>query len=103
MGVHGDEEALKEVEFGMKILKFHKSSFERQIDEAVKIQYNRNHKILNSKSEFNRCKLPRLGLKWGGKEFNSEKEMDKEIDEMEKTLEEKIRQLRKRRSKERNR
>ena len=39
----------EKVRFHMKILKYHKSSFERQIDEAVKIQNNRQFNILNSK------------------------------------------------------
>ena len=35
------------VDFHMRVMKYHKSSFERQIDEAVKIQYSRQHNILN--------------------------------------------------------
>jgi hypothetical protein len=50
---------LENVEFLMKAIKYHRSAFER------KIQLNRSHRILNSKYEYNRCALPRLGLKLG--------------------------------------
>ena len=52
-----------EVIFMMKALRFHKSAFEQQVHEAVLIQENRSHNILNSHSEYNRCALPRLGTK----------------------------------------
>ena len=53
-----------EVQFRMKAVKFHMSAFERQIYESVRIQIIRqDHHLLNSKSEFNRCALPRLGSK----------------------------------------
>ena len=35
---------------------------------SVLIQTNRNHNSLNSKSEYNRSALPRLGLKMGDQE-----------------------------------
>ena len=57
-----------EVKFLMKAVKFHKSAFERQIQEAVLIQANRAHHLLNSKSEYNRCALPRLGTRLGERE-----------------------------------
>ena len=60
----------------MKVLQLHKSSFERQIDEAVKIQLNRQFNILNSKSEYKRSLIPRLGVKIGHKVFKSKKEYD---------------------------
>lgn len=45
---------LSEVEFGMKVLKYTQSSFERQIRESVVIQVERqNHELLNSRSEYN--------------------------------------------------
>ena len=62
---HADEE-LESMEFGMKILKTHRSAFNRQISESVLIQtHNKNHVILNSRSEYNRCALPRLTAKMG--------------------------------------
>ena len=52
----------------MKVITFHRSAFERQIQEAVLIQANIRHHILNSKSEYNQFALPRLGTKLGEKE-----------------------------------
>ena len=88
-------EDMEKIDIRMKVVKFHKSSFERQIHESVLIQSNRNHWLLNSKAEFNRCAIPRLGLKLGDKEF---REKNKELIEEEKReaeLEEKIRNLKK--------
>ena len=86
----------EDVTFHMKVLKYHKSSFERQIDEAVKIQHNRQHNILNSKSEYNRSSIPRLGVKMGFKNFKTRHEHDDEArSDEDKKIEEKIRLLRK--------
>ena len=74
---HGGEDP-KQIKFHMKVLQFHKSSFERQIDEAVKIQLNRQFNILNSKSEYKSSFIPRLGVKMGHKVFKSKKEYDDE-------------------------
>ena len=84
------------VKFGMKIVKYCQTSFERQILESVLIQSERkHHNILNSRSEYNRCSLPRLTTKMGE---DSYKEFGKEI-ENEKNeeikIEKKIRELRK--------
>ena len=52
---------IKEVEFGIKVLKYTQSAMERQILESVKIQEEREkHQILNSKAEYSRCTIPRL-------------------------------------------
>ena len=72
------EESPADIIFRMKIVCFKRSAYERQIHESVMIQQNRNHQLLNSKSEFNRCSLPRLTVKLG----------DKEMDELSKTLRE---------------
>ena len=54
----------------MRVLSYHHSSFDRQVQESVEIQIARKeHLILNSKSEYNRCALPRLGVQLGEKEF----------------------------------
>ena len=67
--VHGDEE-IKDIVFHAKVIKFTRSAFERQILESVIIQDKReNNHILNSKSEYNRCSLPRLTTKMGEKEI----------------------------------
>jgi hypothetical protein len=67
------------VEFRMKAVKFHKTAFERQVYESVKIQNIReHHDILNSKAEFNRCAIPRLGLKMGDSETRERKKMKRQ-------------------------
>ena len=89
---HGDEDP-ETVKFHMRVLQYHKSSFERQIDEAVKIQTNRQNNILNSKSEYIRSSIPRLGVKMGYKVFKTRKEYecDEQREEDERKTEEKIR------------
>jgi hypothetical protein len=62
-------EEFGEMKFQMKVLKFTRTAFERQILESVLIQENRNHNLLNSKSEFNRCSIPRITLKMGESEI----------------------------------
>ena len=93
-------EDFAEVKFGMTILKYAKSSFERQISEAVLIQQERkDHHILNSRSEYNSCSLPRLSTRMGEQE---EKEWNRELEEEKKEtdiVETKIRQMRKERNK----
>jgi hypothetical protein len=68
---HHEGNSPEDVTFHMKVLKYHRSSFERQIDEAVKIQHNRKYNILNSKSEYNRSSIPRLGFKMGFKNYKN--------------------------------
>ena len=53
----------KDVKFGMTVVKQHKSSFDRQIFESVLIYRGKN--VLNSRSEFNRCQVPRLSVMTG--------------------------------------
>ena len=97
---HHREEDPNEVKFHMKVLSYHKSSFERQINEAVKIQYNRENHILNSKAEYNRSSIPRLGVKMGGKSYkNKQDHADGDREEIEREIEEKIRMLRKKHGK----
>ena len=66
---HEDDDP-EEMIFRMRILYFKRSAYERQVHESVLIQQNRDHNILNSKSEFNRCRLPRLTVKLGDKELD---------------------------------
>ena len=61
----------------MKVFKYHRTAFERQISESVKIQENMKHQMLNTKGEYNRCALPRLGLKMGTREYNQAQEKEK--------------------------
>ena len=60
-----DEEEMLEGDFRIKVLKFTQTSFERQILESVLLQENVKHNLLNSKSEYNRCAIPRLTSKLG--------------------------------------
>ena len=66
--MHRHEE-LNTLKFGIKVIRYAKSSFERQILESVEIQDNRHHHLLNSRSEFNRCALPRMMCKLDDKTF----------------------------------
>ena len=88
-------ENIDKIDFRMKVIKFHKSSFERQIHESVLIQSNRRHCLLNSKSEFNRCAIPRLGMKLGEKEYIENREETIAEEKREAELEEKLRIMRK--------
>ena len=63
-------EEMKDMEFGMRLVKTHRTAFNRQISESVEIQtQKREHLILNSKSEYNRCALPRLTAKIGEESY----------------------------------
>ena len=90
---HGGEEEEK-VKFKMKILRTHRSSFERQVYEGIRIQRERKeHNILNSKSEFNRCALPRLEVKFEGAETGKKSKQQLEDEKRELELERKIRKM----------
>ena len=94
-------ERLSEIEFGMEVIRSTRTSFERQILESVCIQQNTHHNILNSRSEYNRCSLPRLSTRLGDKEYKKyEKELEEEV-RKEETLENRIREMRKNRNRNR--
>ena len=99
IGVHENSD-MGEIQFGMKVIQYSKSSFERQIRESVQIQAERkDHHLLNSRSEYNRCSVPRLSAQMGDSEY---KKVEKEIEEekrKEEKLEYKIRQMRKEKTK----
>jgi hypothetical protein len=63
-----DKEEMDNIKFGIKVIKYAKSAYERQIYESVEIQANRHHHLMNSYSEYNRCAIPRLSCKLGDKE-----------------------------------
>ena len=97
-----DEENWSEVKFSMKILRSTRTAFKRQILESVLIQKERKgHYIMNSKSEYNRCAIPRLTAKLGEKDLERWREEDKKELEKEATIEEKIRIRKKEKYKER--
>ena len=55
----------EELEIGMKVKATFKSAIERQVSEAVAIarEEGSGTSLMNSKAEYNRCKLPRLNTK----------------------------------------
>ena len=75
---HGD--VMEPVEFSMKVIKNHFTAFSRQVHEAVIIYRNEENGILNSKSQYNRCQLPRLTVMMGEREMREEKEDMPELD-----------------------
>ena len=92
---HGDEVDMGKIEWGVKVLRFTRSAFERQVIESVLIQENRFHYILNSKSEYNRCSLPRLTAKLGEREWKKKAKEERLEKEKELELEKRIIELRK--------
>ena len=83
-----------QVRFGIRVRNQYKKAFERQIGEAISIEQEMLKKttLLNSKSEFNRCTVPRLTM-------TTYKETEEEIEKEErekKILKEEIRKLKKR-------
>ena len=80
---HATEE-LCTLKFGIKVPKYARSAFERQIFESVSIEENRHHHLLNSRSEYNRSAVPRLTCKLGDKAYKKyEKEMEEEMEKEE--------------------
>ena len=65
----------EEVVFSMKVLKQHRSAFERQVIEAVLIETEDDGSLLNSKGGFNRCALPRLQVVIGDKSAETEERL----------------------------
>ena len=74
------EEELEKIKFGGRIIDKPKTAFNRQISESVTIQHQKQKSfILNSKSEYNRCALPRLTANLGEIPEKEEKEEEKEL------------------------
>ena len=73
-------EDLAKVKWGMKILEYKRTAFERQIKEAVLIQrISEHHTILNSKSEWGQSTLPRMTTSTGEQDiWQMESELRKE-------------------------
>ena len=93
------EEDMSSMVFRIKIVSFKRTAYKRQIHKSVLIQQNREHNLLNSRSEFNRCSLPRMTVKVGDKEMgevaNQIREEQKKKDNVEKEdkrLEEQIKE-----------
>ena len=80
-------EEMEKIEFGAKMIRQARTAFDRQLAESVEIQNNTKHNILNSKSEYNRCALPRLTSKLGEISMDEiEKEKREEKDRERKLL-----------------
>ena len=93
---HHEEEDEAKVDFRMRIIRTHRSAFERQIYEGVRIQRERReNNILNSKSEYSRCALPRLEVKLGESSRGYKDSKEKEEEKREAELEQKIVEMRK--------
>ena len=73
---HPDQQKVK---FKMKVIKQHRSAFQRQVHEAVLIQLNSGGEILNSRGEYNRCNLPRLAVMFGENESNNQEEERRKV------------------------
>ena len=91
---HHTDEELGQMRFGAKIVKAARTAFNRQVGESVQIQENASkHEILNSKSEYNRCALPRLTTKMGENTVDKLEKLKREEIEKEKELMKRIRDL----------
>ena len=85
---------IEDLQYGMRVVKKCNTAMERQVGEAVKIHMAQRdgYKLLNSKSEYTRCSLPRLEM--GSPREILEKLENEKIED--KHIEEKIRQMKKR-------
>lgn len=86
---------IDEVKFGMRVKLRFKTALERHVSEAVEIQQAqlKGYNLLNSKSEYSRCTLPRMKME------NNKELLERLIEEREKEkkMKENIRNLKKRR------
>ena len=85
-----EEEKINDKRFGIKVLKYTKTSFERHILESVLIQENKIHNLLNSKMECNRCAVLILTSKVGENVYNRWEEDAREEKRKEEILEERL-------------
>ena len=67
-------------------MRYTRSDFERQLFESVLIQWNRHHHILNARSEYNRCAIPRLATKLGEKDIEKWKKDEIEMQTKEENI-----------------
>ena len=75
--------------FIMRMVKQSRSALEIQVGEAIRIKRRGEAgAILNSKSEYNRCYIPRLQLEDIREEQKREEEQSKEEEELQNILEE---------------
>ena len=77
----------QEPRFVMKAVKYYRSALTRQIGEAVRIRRRGGAgMILNSKSEYDRCKIPRLIVE--EEEVTEEQSMEQQLREVQASIEE---------------
>ena len=90
--VHHREIPPEDLKFGMRVRNVYNTSLERQVGEAIAIDYELRggKKMMNSKSEYNRCTLPRIVTR-NPKEHLKEENEEKEEEEI---LKGEIRKLR---------
>ena len=86
------EELLSPPKFKFKLVRSFKDPLTRQLSEAVRIEL-RGTEILNSKSEYSRCRVPRLTVDMEGWKSKNDKnaneifQKDEDLDEQEMVLE----------------
>ena len=77
---HSGEE--ERPQFGMRVVRYHKSAVHRQIHEACLIWQRARQKrvtVLNSKSMFNRCSLKRLVLEDSNREAQNNIDLRRDV------------------------
>lgn len=86
----------EEMRFGVRVRNKYVKSFERQVGEAIAIEQEqlKGTILLNSKSEFDICSVPRLTIR----NYKDNKEEMKEEEKMKRQLRGEIRQLKKRKT-----
>ena len=77
-----------EPRFVMRVVQFHRSALSRQVGEAIRI--SRRGVVLNSRGEFNRCKISRLSLEQVIKEQDNEQFGDMGEEDLDKDWTEKM-------------
>ena len=75
----------EEVKFGMTVLRQHFTAFSRMVYEEILI-YLAGDKTLNSKSMYNRCKIPRLSVMVGEEEVEPVKRTEYDTRELESEI-----------------
>ena len=75
----------EDIKFGMTVLRQHKSAFSRMVHEEILI-FLAKDMILNSKSMYNRCQIPRLSVMVGEEDRKPPQEDEYDTAELETEL-----------------
>ena len=91
---------IEDLEVGMRVRGTFKSAIERQISEAVAIslEERKGTNLMNSKAEYNRCKLPRLNtqsLEDQIEEVEAEKKKKRELESQIREMKKKVKSRKK--------